>query len=229
MRRAWVLLVWRFSGCDFLFPDVKGEHHYGGGSTKPSPEPSVGKAAYDMISQTYSVIVSHSGERLAARRCRYVDGSTDACEITFFDRGVVLEQVPTYRRGYGEWEVQAKHATNTVARAIEKHFGRDHVALDRRGIYGMRPFSEGELSASIVGDEIRLGVVRGRQLAATKLPVGVTFVRERYVSMRAPDLYVVALEAGNEVDRDRREGYVVFRLPQPGNIEVVQVMGPLTP
>jgi len=216
-------------GCAFFLPDVKGDHPGGGAPAGPLPEPSANDAAYDMILQTYCVISTPSGERFAGRRCTYVDGLPDACEIVFVDRGTVIAAVPTYRRGGDEWSVQAKHATRAVARAIEQHFRHDRVALDRRGILGMRSFPEGPVSAVVVDDEVRLQIDNGATLAVAKLPPGLISRGERYVSIRAPDLYVVSLSAESASNRDRREGYLVFRRSGPGDVRTVNVIGPLHP
>lgn len=219
------------TGC-FLFWPEEDRFKSAGRSTGPRPEPDVEEAARGMILQTYFVIASRSGDRAAMRRCTYVDLLPDRCEITFVEKGRVVERVPTYQRGRDrpEWGDQGEDAGDAVEDAIEERFGDDRIALTRLGIFGVEVPPEGVLSARLIDGRVELHAGSPpRVLTATKAPPGVIAVQERYVSARAPELYIVSLTAESPTNRDRQSGFVIFRRFSANDYRAVMVVPPIDP
>lgn len=200
----------------------------GSGSGEPLPEPSSKELAEGMITQTYFVATTPGTSRFALRRCRFADGLAERCEIAIIEGTRVVERIPTYRDGDGEWGEQAKAARRAVMRAIDERLGRERVALTRLGTYGQLVPEEGLVRAQIEHGAVVLSLVRsdgttGATVGRAHLPAGLATVSESYVSERAPQIYVVELAAADARDN----GFVAFARVEPGRYRAIAAVGPL--
>jgi hypothetical protein len=212
-----------------IFPWPGDPQPTGGGASGPLPEPKLRVAVEGMILQTYYLVSSRAGDRLALRRCAYVDGGVDRCEIAVVEQGRIVERVPTFARssrGTADWEAQGKAASKAVTRAIDRSFAADdRVALARTGVFGAAAPPEGPPSVRVVDERVEL-VVGSRVLATTRAP-GMRAVLEHYVSQRAPDVRAVSLTGATHSNPRGPEAFVVFRRLGAGDYRVVAVIPPL--
>ena len=200
----------------------------GSGSGEPLPEPSLRELAEGMALQTYYVASAPDRARFAMRRCRFADGLPERCEITIIDGGHVVERIPSFRAGQGEWTDQAKAARRAVVKAIKRWIGRDRVALTRLGIFSRFVPPEGLVTARVEHGEVILSILQsgdrpGPTLGRATLPRGLAVVSDHYVSERAPALYVVELAA----EGSRDNGFVAFARVEPGYYRAIAGVGPL--
>jgi hypothetical protein len=140
----------------------------------------------------------------------------------------VVDRVPTFRAGEGEWGDQAKAARKAVVRAMKRWLGRDRVALTRLGTLGWFVPEEGLVSARVEHGQVLLSLVRsdgrpGDTVGRAALPAGVAAIDQAYASERAPPLYVVELNAAD----GRDDGFVVFARVGPGSYRAIASVGSL--
>jgi hypothetical protein len=200
----------------------------GSGSSGPLPEPSWKELASGMMLQTYFVAGAPGRPRFAMRRCKFVDGMAERCEITFIDGERVVDRVPTFHAGEGEWADQAKAARKAVVRAMKRWLGRDRVALTRLGTFGRFVPEEGLVSARVEHGQVLLSLMRsdgrpGDTVGGAALPAGLAAIGETYVSERARPLYLVELTVAG----GRDNGFVVFARVGPGSYRTIASVGPL--